>query len=155
MQSGRGHFKLSRRERESLSLLMRWMMANKQSAAFSPIWGSMGSEGEYGIWRWQSARAELSWTGQPRGILVEFKRKDDGLTYGFVWNNILREFNDASLPKRMGRGYFQYVLGISTPKSETDTWHQNMRVSWKMVRRQCNRLVQHLTSDCRHTGKAL
>jgi len=155
MTTGRGHFNLTRCERQSLRLMMDWMMANKPSAAYSPIRGSTGPDGKYGIWRWQSERAELAWTGQPRGMLVEFKRKDDTVTYGFVWNNVLREFNDALLPDRMGRGYFKYVLGIPMPKHENEVCRQNLRANWKILKRRCRRFVHHLAPVSSHTSNCV
>lgn len=128
-------------ERQALYQLLRWMRANKQAATFSAVRGSTGQGGEYGVWRWQRGHAELAWTELPRGILVEFGPPGTPDAYGFVWNKILREFNDAVLPQRMGRGYFQYVLGIPVPKSEWAICRQNYRVQWQLFWRACRKAL--------------
>lgn len=143
--TGRDHGWLSTSERGSLRFLMRWALENKESANFSPIWGSDGPDGEWGIWRWRTRHGRIALTNQPRGILVEFSSDADPVAYGFVWNTILSEFNDALLPKHFGRGYFLRVLGIDRPKTENEICAQNLRVNhrlfWRKIGRSLSRWI--------------
>lgn len=141
MGAGRDHADLTMQERHRLRALLAWAHQHKSQAAFTRLYAGSEPGGTYGVWSWQRTGARLVLTAMPRAQMIEiYQGQGNELKVAFVWNNVLREWNDVLLPLHAGRGFFALALGVRTGKTEGELVQQRRRIYFKRLFRRWWRL---------------
>lgn len=123
-------------EQHRLSEVLAWAEQHKSEATFKPLYVGDRQEGKHGEWTWQRQGSRIVLTALIRASMVEiFRKSGNDAEVGFLWNNVLKEWNDVLLSPNAGRGYFRAVLGLTVSKTVQEVRRQERRIFFKKWRR--------------------
>lgn len=146
---GRNDNALSPAERHRLAEILLWAEQHKSEASFKSLYVNDRQDGSYGTWTWRRPCGSIVLTALIRGSMVEFVRENDNTAeFGFLWNNILKEWNDVALPADAGRGFFRAMLGVSVSKTAQERRKQERRIVfrkwWRFMKRFLSRKPRNI-----------
>jgi hypothetical protein len=143
---GRPDADLSEVEKLCLNAVLQYFASLKSTAQFQALCPTDHQTSEYGIWAWHLNGREITLTAMPRASMIEIVL-DEAIEAGFVWNNILMEWNDVVLPSGFGRGQCKLIFGVQVRKADSEIRLQQCRIRFMTARRVFRQLLATATGS--------